>query len=269
MKYRLNLLLSYIAWWTRKPPAIGSRFLSGYGRVNTWGSSAKKLLRQDICRCAAEGVKIYHIELAGWAGSSVFTNPKLLAQIDERYAFALRLCRAFGMWLMPGVLNGNQGKRKYGDTSPTIANGWDTALRLLDLVIKHGRKNVLAQPVGETQDEGGRRFESLAVSRFRQARFLTVNNNDSRPSGPAGMDYFAWHPFKIADIARAPQGALIVSDTGEMVREVGDGLNGPGKPAQLRRFKQACIERGCRAAIYYAFLHAKHDRKAIEAMGRP
>lgn len=267
MKYILNLVLSYIAFWKVNPPRIGEIFLTGYGRVNSWASGSLFNLRRDICRCAAEGVAIYNIELAGWIGSNVYVDPKLLVKIEKRYKFAVRLCRAFGMYLFVSILNGNQGKGKYGDTSPTIAKGWDIALKLLDIVKENGHDNILAQPVAETQDDGGRRFEILATNDLHCRKFITVNNNGSRPSSSAGMTHFAWHPFKISDINKAPISAIIVSDTGTIVCELGDGLSGSGNPAQLKTYKSVCKNRGCPASVYYAFLYNGHDKRAIEALG--
>jgi hypothetical protein len=267
MKYAICLALSYIACWRRNPPVVGGKFMTGYGRVNAWASGGEGDLRRDICRCAASGVAIYHIELAGWAGSSVFTDPSLLGRLEDRYTFALRLCRAFGMHLFVSILNGNQGQGKYGDRSPTIERGWEMALRLLRIVSQHGKDNVLAQPVGETQDDGGRRFEATAAAELHAHNIATVNNRDSRPNGPAGMKHFAWHPFRVADIAKAPRDAIIVSDTGSIVQELGEGLDGPGRPDRLRGYVAACKARGCPAAVYYAFLRGRHDTDAIKALG--
>lgn len=264
MKYYWYLLKTYLKVGSKNPPAVGSQFLTGYGRVNTWASSGKKLLRKDLIRCKMSNVKIYTIELAGWAGSSVFTDPKLMSKIEDYYVFALKICRVLGLWLHVSIVNDNMGSGKYGDTSPTLDKGWSAAVKLLEMVKKHGPKNVLAQPVGEAQSSAGYQFEKLGVSTLQG--FKTVNNNNSRPSNAAGMNYFAWHPSKVTDIERAPVAALIVSDTGAIIREISEGLEGPGKPDQLVRYKNVCKGRGCPAAIYYAFKYGKHDRKAIEAM---
>ena len=271
MKNLFYVLLSYLAPLLprRKPPSLGGRLLTGYGRVNCWASGGKQALRRDICRCAANGVAIYHIEMAGWADTSAY---RLVVGSDERmretkalYTFAVGLCRSFGMWMFVSIVNDNMGSRKYGDPGVPLSKAMSEAADLAACVRNRGKDNVLVQPVGETQTAAGAAFTAYCLRDLHG--FTFVNNAGSRPSSSAGMQHFAWHPFKTADIAKAPRGALIVSDTGSIIQELGHGLDGAGKPDHLKAYVAACRKAGARAAIYYAFKRRAHDSAAIEAMG--
>ena len=97
--------------------------------------------------------------------------------------------------------------------------------------------------------------------------FALLNNAGSRPSDAGAMRHFAWHPHRVADIARAPAGALVLSDTGSIIVELGGSLDGAGDAAALKRYAGAVRARGCPAAVYDAFKRRAHDAGAIEAMG--
>ena len=76
-------MLSYLAGVVpgREPEALrAGRTLRGYGRVNWWAAAGKAALRRDLVACAAAGVEIYTIEMAGWAESSVLRNEDRLRE---------------------------------------------------------------------------------------------------------------------------------------------------------------------------------------------
>jgi len=272
MKKILYTIISYLApiMPRRAPPKLQpGKTLTGYGRVNYWASKGKGTLRKDVVACAAAGVGCYTIEMGGWAETSayrlVFGSDKRLEETIKLYGWLVDQCRVLGLWLHVSIVNDNMGSGKYGDARVSLENGWDDAVKLLQCVRENGPKNVLAQPVGETQTSAGSRFEALACAELRD--FDTVNNHGSRPWGSAGMKYFAWHPFSIGDVAGAPREALIVSDTGKIIIEIGGSLDGAANPGQIKKYIGTCKARGCLGAIYYAFLRQDHDAAAIKTIG--
>lgn len=261
-------MLSYLAGVVpgRDPEALrAGRTLRGYGRVNWWAAAGKAALRRDLVACAAAGVEIYTIEMAGWAESSVLRNEDRLREACALYAWLVEQCRALGLWLLVSIVNDNAGSGKYGDQCVSLAEAGDALNALAECVRKNGAENVLVQPVAETRTDAGRAFVAHCVAVLNG--FTLVNNAGSRPTDPGGMQHFAWHPFKVADIAGAPTGALVVSDTGSIVVELGGSLDGPGNPEKVKAFARAVRSRGCPAAVYYAFMRREHDGGAIEAMG--
>lgn len=251
----------------RPLPSIGGGgTLTGYGRANYWAAAGKEELRRDVEACAAAGVAIYTIELAGWAETSVFGDAKRLADAQALYEWLVGQCRALGLWLLVSIANDNAGSGKYGDRRIGLGRATADLHALAECVRKCGPENVLVQPVAETRTDAGRAFEAHCVALLKG--FALVNNAGSRPTGAGAMKHFAWHPFKVADIAGAPEGAFVVSDTGSIVLELGGrSLDGPGNATALKRFVAAVKARGCPAAVYYAFKRRAHDAAAIKALG--
>lgn len=250
----------------RKPPALAAgKTRTGYGRANCWAGAGKSTLRKDLVACAAAGVDLHTVEMAGWAETSVFGDAKRLADAQALYGWLVGQCRALGLWLLVSIANDNAGSGKYGDRGVGLARATADLHALAECVRRNGADNVLVQPVAETRTDAGRAFEAHCAALL--TGFELVNNAGSRPAGAGAMRHFAWHPFKVADIAGAPEGALVVSDTGSIVLELGGSLDGPGNPAALKRYVAAVKARGCPAAVYYAFLRQAHDAAAIKALG--
>jgi len=176
-------ILARIAWWTRKPPAIGSKFMTGYGRVNWWASGGRDALREDIIQCAVNGVAIYTIEMAGWAETGAYRkawgNDTKIKEVVACYELAVKLCRTFGMWLHVSIVNDNMGLKKYGDPGIFLRQVMDEAQALCQVIKRNGPANVLIQPVGETQTSAGVAFTEYCKREL--GGFLLCNNNRSKP----------------------------------------------------------------------------------------
>lgn len=247
---------------TRKPQALDKTQV-WYGRVNTWPFSEKNL-DKDVKEMAASGVKGYMIELMGWARSDAWTD-KWLKDTEKKYEYLLKLCRKHGLWLFVSVVNDNMGSRKYGDPGVFLASVMDKAKQLAQIVKKNGSDNVIVQPVAETQTSAGRQFEQYCVQQL--GGFPLVYNGGSRPNGiPGGFKYRAWHPFKVAD--KCPADAIVVSDTGMIIVQLGHGLDGAAKPDTLEKWARDMRKSGVKITGYYAFKFDGHDKEAIKALGR-
>ena len=263
MKYFFNSILSLFG--LLKPEKIGKKFQTWYGRVNTWQSAGWSLLKKDIVRCAKEGVTGYIVEMAGWARADAWSKAWLDA-VDRDYKQALKLCRKKGLWLFVSIVNDNMGLGKYGDKGKPLSALTGEAHVLCDIIKRHGHKNVIVQPVAETRTQAGRNFEQHCVRELGE-KFQLVYNDGSRPSGvPSGFKFRAWHQFNVTD--PVPADALSISDTGQIITQLGEGLNGPGKPQMLKSWAKAIKNMGCPVAGYYAFKYAGHDKPAIKALGK-
>lgn len=241
-----------------------------YGRVNTWASDKKSNLRKDLIACYANGINGYHIELASWGGdASVWESSSRIKNVKKRYEWLVDQCRALGLYLFVSVVNDNMGKGKYGDTGPKLEQVYDQAIDLANFVKKCGKKNVLVQPVAETQTSAGKRFDAYCIGALNE--FELVNNSSGgRPATTNGMKYRAWHPASIAAIRqiKGASNCIISSDHGLLIREISYGLDGKLKPEQMKPFYQACKDIGALCCCFYAFLYKGHDDKGIKAFGK-
>lgn len=241
-----------------------------YGRVNTWASSSKKNLRKDLVECYNEGIHGYHIELASWGGGpGYWSNDKNKKNIRDRYKWLVNQCRALGLYLFVSIVNDNMGKGKYGDTGPKLEQVYDQAVDLANFVKQQGKKNILIQPVAETQTKAGRNFESYCLVSLNG--FELVNNgNGGRPVVTNGMKYRAWHPASVAAISQVKCGdnCIVSSDHGLCIREISYGLDGKAKPEMMKPFYQACRNVNVLCCCFYAFLYDGHDEEGIKALGK-
>lgn len=248
---------------TPELPKIGKKPLVMYGRVNTWAMSESNL-KKDIKVMRAENVDGYLIELMGWARYDAWT-PKWLAETEKQYKTLLKLCRANGKWLFVSIVNDNMGTGKYGDPGIKLSQRMSQAQQLCQIVKKHGKANVIVQPVAETQTSAGRQFEQYCLSNL--PGFIMVYNAGSRPGGiPAGYNYRAWHPFKISD--NPPKDSFVVSDTGSIILQLGAGYDGKAHPAVLEAWSRRMQQIGVPVVGYYAFKFNGHDPAAIKALGK-
>jgi hypothetical protein len=264
----LAVVAGLVAWLlsggTKSPPKIGGKFQTWYGRVNTWASQGAKALEKDVVACAKAGVAGYAIEMMGWARSDAWTD-KWLKDTGEAYNRLLKLCRRHGIWLFVSVVNDNMGSGKYGDPGVPLSKVMPQAQRLAQIVKAGGKDGVVVQPVAESTTPAGRAFEGHCLREL--SGFPLVYNGGSRPGGvPGGFAYRAWHPFKIADAV--PSDALVVSDTGSIIMQLGVGLDGPAHPDTLESWARKVRSQGCPVCCYYAFKFAGHDKAGIKALGR-
>lgn len=261
---KIILFVKQLLGITEKPKAIG-QFQTWYGRVNKWRKS-RSTLEKDILECAERGVSGYMIEMAVWADNDLWTD-KGLKSLEKDYENILSLCRAEGLWLFVSVVNDNMGKGKYGDKGPALEKVYDKALKLLEIIKKHGKDNVIVQPVAETQTSAGKKFEAAAKSVL--AGFPLVNNNNGgQPSGTNGMNFAAYHPSAISK--KVGSGFLAISDHGLIIRELNKGgsLEAQGDPAKVTQWKNNVKAWGCPVCGYYAFLYDGFDKDTIKALGK-
>jgi len=262
--------LAWLAVWlfslrTRKPkPIHQTTFQTWYGIVNSWANDAK-LMDKVVDECADAGVSGIHIELCGWARYDAWT-PDWVAKTAKAYRRLVRRCRRRGLWLFVSVANDNMGSRKYGDPGIKLASVYDAVLQLVAVIRDEGSDNVIVQPTGETQTPAGVRLERDCIEMLKGFP-LVYNGAMGRPKGiPAGFAWRAWHPFKVSD--NPPNDAIVVSDTGSIVLQLGGGYNTPANPADLETWARRISNCGCPVACYYAFLYHGLDKPAIKALGQ-
>lgn len=255
-------------------PELGKDQLVMYGRVNTW-AMGKSNLEKDISAIRDEDVDGYMIEMMGWARYDAWTSD-WMKQTEEQYKTLLDLCRDNGKWLFVSIVNDNMGSRavvgdeplpkKYGDPGIKLSQVMPQAQQLCQIVKKHGKDNVIVQPVAETQTSAGVQFEQYCLQQL--GGFIMVYNGGvGRPNTiPGGFQYRAWHPFKITD--NPPKDSFVVSDTGSIILQLGYGYDGVAKPDTLEAWARRMRQIGVPVVGYYAFQFNGHDKEAIKALGR-
>ena len=258
-------IAAFLVYMFREPelPKPWSRFEVWYGRVNAWAND-KGRLEKDVKACRKAKVKGYHIELMGWEGPAAW-SPEWIKHIEEMYTFLLKLCRRNGLRLFVGIINDNMGSGKYGDPGIKLSQVYPQALQLLEIVRRGGPKNVVVQPVGETQTPAGAKFEQDCIARLG-GKFQLVYNGGSRPGGVGRVREAGLAP--VQDYGCHPGDALAVSDTGSIICQLGAGLAGPAHPGALEDWARAVRSYGCPVCCYYAFKFDGHDKPAIDALGR-
>ena len=247
-----------------KPITIGKTQV-WYGREGQWNTNLK-LLSKELDVMEKHGVSGYIIEIAG--ASPYKWTDKWAKEIEEAYKYLLSECRARNMWLHVSIANDNLGKGKYGDAGKrNIASEMARFKQFCKIVKDNGPKNVVVQPVAETQTNGGKTFETYCKNELKG--FLTCyNGNGGHPSGTNGMTYYAIHPAKIS--AKNPQNALVISDHGQLIRELNQGraLYKHGDPAQITTWVKNNKAIGVPVVGYYAFEITDLDEGAIKALGK-
>lgn len=250
----------------KAPPSLTDGITdAGYGRVNTWATDEKALVK-DIEACAKYGVGIYHIEFLSWARYNPNGNAGMMAATEKCYKTAIDLCRRNGIWLFVSFANSNTGSGKYGDPGIPLSKMGPLIEWGIQTVLKHGPKNVLFQPIGETGGSFNSALELRLAGIFGKAGFVMVNNHGSRPSSkPGWAAWNAWHPWKVTD--KTPNNQIIVSDTGTIIQQLCWGLEGKGKPDTTRAWAQRVKATGAPAVVFYHFKYQQHDPDTIKAMG--
>lgn len=236
-----------------------------YGREGQWNTDLK-LLSKELDVMEKYGVTGYVIEMIG-ASPNKWTD-KWNKEIKEAYEYLLSECRTRNMWLHVSIANDNLGKGKYGDPGTrTIATEMTRFKYFCKIVKDNGPKNVVVQPVAETQTAGGKQFETYCKNELKG--FLTCyNGNGGHPSGTNGMTYYAVHPSKIS--AKNPNNALIISDHGQLIRELNQGgtLYQHGDPNKITTWVKNNKAIGVPVIGYYAFEIKDLDEGAIKALGK-
>ena len=238
-----------------------------YGRVNKWVLSRNTTI-DELNLMVKSGCTGYLIELAGGTGieSKAWTE-EWVREIEQHYIWLLKECRARRLWLFVSIINDNMGQGKYGDKNPKLEKVYPIALKLLEMVKKHGKKGVYVQAVAETQTSSGAKFEKDAIARLNGFN-LVYNGSYGSPSKPIpGMANYAVHPAKIGQ--KNPSNAFVVSDHGLIIRELnrGGSLVAKGEPGKVSTWANSVKKAGCPVCAYYAFLYEKLDKETIQVLG--
>lgn len=236
-----------------------------YGRVNNWDKDMS-LLSKELSAIESAGVSGYLIEMTGYRNDK--WTEAWAKHIEKCYKSLVEECRLRKLWLHVSISNDNLGKGKYGDDGKhTIAAEMAWFKRLCKIVKDNGSKNVIVQPVAETQTSGGKQFEAYCKNEL--AGFLTCyNGNGGRPSSSNGFTYYAVHPSKIS--AKNPQNSFVISDHGQLIRElnIGGQLNAHGNPSNIAVWVKNNKAVGVPVIGYYAFIVEDLDKDAIKALGK-
>ncbi len=261
----IDWIMSLFSKAKKAPQLRVGKTLAGYGRVNAWATS-EAALKKDIEACAKYGVAVYHIEFLSWARYSPNGNASMKKKTEACYKLAIELCRKHGIWLFVSFANSNTGSGKYGDPGVPLSKMGALIEWGIALVKKYGPKNVLFQPLGETGGGFNSSLELRLAREFGSAGFQLVNNHGSRPkTKPGWAKWNAWHPWKVSD--KVPADQLVVSDTGMIIQQLCEGLEGKGKPAVAKAWAARYKAAGNPAVVFYHFKHAAHDKATIKAMG--
>ena len=240
---------------------------SWYGRVNGWHTS-RSLLKQELDLMQECGVSGYMIELAGW-GHNVGEawNEGWINAIKREYRHLVKECRKRDLWLFVSIINDNMGRGKYGDKGPALESVYDYAQQLISIIKRYGSRNVVVQPVAETQTSAGRRFEQEVITQL--SNFILVYNGDggSPKRLLESFDFRAVHPSHIS--SGVPSDALIISDHGLIIRELptDGGLQSKGDPEKVKKWAEHLRSEGVPVIGYYAFRYNGFDPATILSLG--
>ena len=239
-----------------------------YGRVNRWTIS-RDILHQELDLMQECGVSGYMIELASWARYQQQPwNEKWLKMIKREYRHLLKECRKRDIWLFVSIVNDNMGKGKYGDTGPALEEVYDYALKLAKIVKQSGSKNIIIQPVAETNTQAGKHFELECITLFDGFTLIYNGDYGSPKTCPNGYDFRAIHPSHIT--SSVPSDAIIISDHGVIIRElsIDGGLESKGDPNKVKMWVEKLSQQGVPVVGYYAFKYEDFDPDTILALGK-
>lgn len=239
-----------------------------YGRVNRWTTS-RDMLRHELDLMKECGVSGYMIEMAGWAPHQQQPwDKRWLRMIGREYRHLLAECRKRDLWLFVSIVNDNMGKGKYGDTGPALEEVYDYAIQLAKIVKKSGSKDIVVQPVAETNTKAGKDFEQACLVLLDD--FILVYNGEygSPKHIPDQYRFRAIHPSHIT--SSVPNDALIISDHGLIIRELSTdgGLESEGDPEKVKNWVETLTEKGVPVVGYYAFKYNGLDIATIQALGK-
>jgi hypothetical protein len=261
----LSVLLFSACCTTNVAPP-GRAFQTWYGRVNNWTDVT--VTQKDLPACHKYGVDGYMIEMAGWKHNpdEQWTQP-WINETAQSYKRLVKACRKNGLWLFVSIVNDNMGLHKDGDKQPHLEKVIPQAQQLAQIIKKFGPRNVIVQPVAETQTPAGEDFQRYCIN-YLKGFTLVYNGQVGFPSDTiAGMPFMAVHPaFMDTPI---PQGALAISDNGSIIKQLAINHSGDGKGNPALLVQWATHVKACRALVagYYAYRCHDFDEEAIKALG--
>ena len=241
---------------------------SWYGRVNRWHTS-QDILKQELDLMQECGVSGYMIELAGWGDETGKRwNKEWIKTTEKEYHHILKQCRKRDLWLFVSIINDNMGRGKYGDKDPKLENVYNYAQQLISIIEKYGSRNVVVQPVAETQTSAGRRFEQECCVRLQDFTLVYNGEGGAPKSILEGFDFRAVHPSHT--VSEVPTDALVVSDHGFIIRELSadGGLQSKGDPEKIKQWVDRLSLQGVPVVGYYSFKYMDFDPDTIRALGQ-
>ena len=261
----------------RELPAIGSKTLAIYGRVNQWAwadgatvERAAEILHSEIRALAAAGWDGYQIEMWGWVRYANLTPEEGMERIRVVFPLLVQWCRENGIWLFISGVNDNQHLGKYGSTARWLSEDASQVDECLDLIVESGTNNIIVQPVGETQTSDGAEIEDGWPKVLGPLGYYLVNNNGSRPSDTKSWsDAYCVHVWTVKDAAEVEKDAWVNNDTHWGIVDLSaDGTTeGPCDPEEVAAYVTTAREKGRPAIMVYAFGYSGADGLDLAAIG--
>lgn len=264
----------------RTLPAIGSKTLTFYGRVNEFAymdgapvDVVLETLKDELEACASDGVDGYQIELWGWVRYSGLTPEQGMERIRVVWPELVKWCRALDLWLFVSGANDNQHLGKYGSVARTLEQDWKHIEECLALVAASGPDNVIVQPVCETQTDDGARMEKRWAEVLSPLGFYFIDNHGSRPKKPQSWSQgIVVHPWNAEGAANADPSAWVNNDTGIFIQQLAADatMTGPFAADRIARYVGDALLVGRPAVMVYSWGYsavAGIDRETIKAIG--
>lgn len=261
----------------RELPAIGSKTLTFYGRVNQWpwadGATterAAEILHSEIRALAAAGWDGYQIEMWGWVCYARLSRQDGIERIRYVFPQLVQWCREENLYLFISGVNDNQHLAKYGSIGRTLSEDAAQVEACLQMIVAAGPANLVVQPVGETQTDDGAAVERRWAKMLEPKGYYLVNNNGSRPrQRKSWSDAYCVHPWSVSSAKDVESEAWVNNDThGAIVDMSIDGtMTGPCNPNDVRDYVAAAREINRPAALIYAFGYSGADGLDMDAIG--
>ena len=262
---------------SRELPAIGSKTLTIYGRVNqfAWADGATveraaEILHSEIRALAAAGWDGYQIELWGWVRYADITPEEGMDRIRVVFPLLVNWCREEGLWLFISGVNDNQHLGKYGSTARWLSQDAAQVEECLQLIVAAGPANLIVQPVGETQTSDGANIEDRWSSALDPLGFYLVNNDGSRPSSTQSWsDAYCVHVWSVDEAKTVEPAAWVNNDTHLGIVDMSaDGTDsGPCDPDEVAGYVSDARAAGRPAAMVYAFGYSGAAGLDVAAIG--
>ena len=266
-----------IDFGSRELPAIGSKTLTFYGRVNQWcwadGATPERtaeILHSEIRALSAAGWDGYQIEMWGWVRYANLEPEEGIARIRAVFPQLVQWCRDEGLWLFISGVNDNQHLGKYGSTARHLSQDDAQVEECLSLIVAAGPENIIVQPVGETQTSDGDYVEHRWANELEPLGFYLVNNNGSRPSSKLEWsDAYCVHVWSVNSAKDVEAEAWVNNDTrGAIVDLSADGtMDGPCNAAGVARYISDARSVARPAVMVYAFGFSGADGLDMDAIG--
>lgn len=256
--------------------ALSEPFL-GYGPVNHWSSLGSAGLDGWLDGLVHHGLGVAHIELLPWhmydAINDTTWPSEPRRQVVGAYRYLLAGCVSRKIRLFVSVCNDNRGRGVYPPDvqGRTLAHYEQLAKDSVRFIKGEGHPEaVLVQPVAERHSAAGARIEAYAKQQLGGFELVDNHGAQTQPPPADGFDHVAHHPMGTS--RPVPAGALNVSDTGAILRELQHGnVTGMADTTALERYAARCMKKDGNLDAgnftYYGFGHTHVDYGAMRALG--